>query len=141
MKTWPICLALLLAPATEPPMVGFDQLAGFDYQVGMALPQSVTKYDQQTVRLTGFMARETEGTGQVEFFLLINDACGCEGTPKLNEIVYCAMPEGETTEILPGTVTVTGTMFVGEQSEEGIVIGIYALDVDAIKGAGDARTP
>ncbi len=125
-------IGVLAAPPCDPVDVDFATLSNFDYVEGMKLPKAVTKYDEETVTISGFMAREDEGSGPVEFFLLINDACGCEGTPKLNEIVYCAMPEGETIEIQPGTVEVTGMLYVGEEKEDGFVVGIYSLDADSV---------
>lgn len=127
--------AALLGALTfgDPIEVGFTRLAGFEYQEGMELPAEVTELDGKTVRISGFMQAEDDGTGEVESFLLINDACGCQGTPKLNEIVFCDMPEGESTKILPGVVTVEGTLYVGEEKEDGVVLGIYFLDVEKVE--------
>lgn len=129
------CLGLGGPPggADDPIPTSFTTLAGFEFEPGMTLPAEVTDLDGKTVRLQGFMQAETDGATDVEFFLLINDACGCEGTPKLNEIVYCAMPENQTTKLLPGVVKVTGTLYVGEEKEGEDVVGIYYLDVDAIR--------
>ena len=65
--------------------------------------------------------------------MLINDSCGCQGTPKLNEIVYCAMPEETNTKVLPGVIKITGKLFVGEEKEGEDVVGIYYLDVEKIE--------
>jgi hypothetical protein len=130
----PCALALLgLGPSGDDPVaVGFAVLAGFDYVEGEPLPGEVTKLDQQKVKISGFMRREDGGSGPCEYFMLVNDACGCQGTPKLNEIVFCAMPEGETAEIAAAVVAITGTLYVGETKEDGVVVGIYDLDVDSI---------
>ena len=125
--------ALLLLAADDPLKVGFAKLAGFDYQEGMKLPKEVTDLDEKLVEIRGFMQRETPGSEPVNSFLLINDACGCNGTPKLNEIVFCTLPDGVTSEIKPGVVTVTGKLFVGEEKEDGVVIMIYQLDADTVK--------
>jgi hypothetical protein len=126
------CLAF--APlADEPIAVDFASLSDFEYVEGMQLPAHVTKLDKKRVRISGFMARENPGDGPVEYFLLINDACGCEGTPFLNEVLFCAMPEGERTEIRPGNSTVVGTLYVGEIEEDGYVVALYCLDVDRIE--------
>ena len=108
-------------------------LAGFDFKPGEALPQEVTDLDAKLVRIQGFMQPEIDGETDVETFLLINDACGCNGTPKLNEIVFCALPEGVTTDIKPGVITVTGKLYVGEQKEDDVVVALYTLDVDEVK--------
>ena len=124
---------LLLLAGDDPLKVGFAKLAGFDYQEGMTLPKEVTDLDEKVVEIRGFMQRETPGSEPVNSFLLINDACGCNGTPKLNEIVFCTLPDGVTTEIKPGVVTVTGKLFVGEEKEDGVVIMLYQLDADTVK--------
>ena len=125
--------ALVLLAADDPLKVGFAKLAGFDYQEGMKLPKEVTDLDEKLVEIRGFMQRETPGSEPVNSFLLINDACGCNGTPKLNEIVFCTLPDGVTSEIKPGVVTVTGKLYVGEEKEDGVVIMIYQLDADTVK--------
>lgn len=125
--------ALLLLAADDPLKVGFAKLAGFDYQEGMKLPKEVTDLDEKQVEIRGFMQRESPGSEPVNSFLLINDACGCNGTPKLNEIVFCTLPDGVTTDIKPGVVTVTGKLYVGEEKEDGVVIMIYQLDADTVK--------
>ena len=136
-------LLLVAGPAgpEDPVKVDFAALSGFDYEEGMELPAEVTAYNEKVVVVSGFMRREDEavlyGTGRedVEYFMLVNDSCGCEGTPKLNEIVFCAMPEGQTTEILPGIVEVTGTMYVGEEKEDDVVLALYTMDVDSISSS------
>jgi len=90
-------------------------------------------FDQEVVRISGFMQPEIEGEEEVEFFMIVDDACGCEGTPKLNEILFCAMPGGEATEVLSGSVTVEGTLHVGEQVVDGEVVALYSLDVDSVE--------
>ena len=128
-----LVLTLVFAPPAEPEKVTWGTLAGFDWKAGDKLPDDVTKWDKKEVSVSGYMRREDDGAGETEYFMLINDACGCQGTPKMNEIVFCTMPEGEPTEILPGLVTVTGTLYVGEVKEDGAVVALYQLDVDKIK--------
>ncbi|MFN6192805.1 MAG: DUF3299 domain-containing protein [Planctomycetota bacterium] len=125
--------ALLLLAADDPLKVGFAKLSGLDYQEGMTLPKEVTVLDEKVVEIRGFMQRESPGSEPVNSFLLINDACGCTGTPKLNEIVFCTLPDGVTTEVKPGVVTVTGKLYVGEEKEDGVVIMLYQLDADTVK--------
>lgn len=124
---------LLLLAAGDPTPVGFAVLAGFDWQEGMELPKEVTALDNKQVTIRGFMQREVPGSGPVNQFLLINDACGCNGTPKLNEIVFCTLPEGVTMDIKPGVVAVTGTFYVGETKEDDVVIMLYQMDADLVQ--------
>lgn len=134
MKLAPWFLGLLATvPGQDPVRTSFSVLASFDYVEGMKLPEEVTKMDGKLVTVGGFMMREVPGGGDVNQFLLINDACGCTGTPKMNEIVFCALPEGQKTEVKAGVVKVTGTLYVGEQKEDGVVLGIYFMDVDSIQ--------
>jgi hypothetical protein len=113
--------------------VNFQVLSNFDFEEGMELPTSVTKYHEKKVKVGGFMATEDGSDGEVEYFILVNDACGCEGTPMLNEMIFCAMPEGEKTTIKPGTVWVTGKLYVEEEIEEGVVVTLYTMEVDSVK--------
>ena len=132
-----LALTLLSAdsrdPQRDPPKVGFAVLAGFDYEEGNEPPKEVTKYHKKAVTVGGFMTTEDGSEGEVEFFILVNDACGCEGTPKLNELVFCAMPEGETITIKPGIAEVTGTLFVEEQKEDGVVVALYSMNVEKVE--------
>lgn len=128
-----VLTALLLLPASDPTPVGFAVLAGFEYKEGEALPKEVTALDGKLVTIRGFMLREVPGSGAVNQFLLINEACGCNGTPKLNEIVFCTLPDGVTMEVKPGVVTVTGTLYVGEAKEDGVVIMLYQMDADSVQ--------
>jgi hypothetical protein len=124
---------LLVLAAGDPTPVGFAVLAGFEWKEGTALPKEVTGLDNKQVTIRGFMQREVPGGGPVGQFLLINDACGCNGTPKLNEIVFCTLPDGVTMDIKPGVVTVTGTLYVGEAKEDGVVIMLYQMDADSVQ--------
>lgn len=129
----PLLLGLLACLAGDPTKVGFATLAGFDYQEGMKLPKDVTDLDEKVIEVRGFMQREVPGSGPVSSFMLVNDACGCNGTPKLNEVIFCTLPDGTTMDIKTVTVTVTGKLFVGEEKEDGVVIMIYQMDADSVQ--------
>ena len=131
-------LAVILLPSqpalsSEPEELNFGILAGFDYEEGMELPEEVSKLNGKQVSVSGFMATEDGSEGDVEYFIIINDACGCEGTPKMNEMIFCIMPEGETTKLKDGRVTVVGKFHVSEEMEEGVVVSLYGLEVDSVK--------
>lgn len=128
-----LLLAFAALPAGDPVKTSFSVLSSFLYKEGMTLPKEVTDLDEKVVTITGSMQREVPGSNPVEQFLLVNDACGCNGTPKLNEIVFCALPKGTTTEIKPGIVTVTGKLYVGEAKEDGVVVMLYQMDADSVK--------
>lgn len=113
--------------------IDFSALSDFEFRPGMKLPEHVTKLDKQKVRIAGFMMRDGPDNGPVSYFMLVSDSCGCEGTPFLNELMFCDLEVGQTTEIHPGIVTVEGTLFVGEVVEDGVVTSLYNLDVDKVE--------
>jgi hypothetical protein len=127
-----LLLPLLLLLGDEPKKTSFAVLGGYVWTEGMTLPKDVRALDNQQVDISGFMVREVPGSGPVSTFLLINDACGCNGTPKMNEIVYCALPEGTTMDVKPGIVHVVGKLYVGEQKEDGAVVALYSMDADSV---------
>jgi len=129
----PLLLGLLACLGNDPVAVGFGKLAGFDYAEGMTLPTEVSDLHEKVVTVRGFMRREVPGSGPMNAFLLVNDACGCTGTPKMNEIIFCTLPDGVTTDEKTGLVTVTGKLYVGEEKEEGVVIMLYQMDADSVK--------
>lgn len=124
--------ALCLLASDDPVSVGFATLAGFDYQEGMTLPKEVTDLDEKIVSVRGFMQREVPGSSPVNSFMLVNEACGCNGTPKMNEVIFCTLPDGVTMDIKPNVVTVTGKIYVGEEKEDGVVVSLYAMDADTV---------
>ena len=128
-----VLLPLLVLPMADPVKASFEELAGFEYAPGKPLPARVMAFDGKAVAISGFMQREVPGSGPVNEFLLVNSACNCNGTPKLNEIVFCTLPDGVTMDVLPGFVHVTGTMYVGEQKEDGEVVALYVMDADEVK--------
>ncbi len=128
-----LLLPLLPLPRQEPQKTSFEVLAGFTFEPGKPLPAKITALDGKDVTISGFMRREVPGGAPVNQFLLVNDACGCTGTPKLNEIVFCALPDGVSIDVLPGIAHVTGKLFVGEQREDGEVVAVYVLDADKVR--------
>ncbi len=130
----PLMLCLLTGSAwQEPQEVDFTILAEFTYTEGMTLPENIQALDGKMVKVHGFMSTEDGSTGEVTDFMMVNDACGCEGQPMLNEIIFCAMPEGETTKIQPGAVQVIGELHVGEEKEEDVVVALYWLGVESVQ--------
>ena len=132
-----LACALVFAPAfgpslQDPEAVDFATLSGFEYEEGKELPKDVRKLHKQKITLSGFMRREEPGSEPVEFFMLINDACGCNGLPMLNEVVFAAMPEGVTTKVSEAIVEVTGTLYVEVVKEDGYTVALYQMDVDKV---------
>ncbi|MEO0479895.1 MAG: DUF3299 domain-containing protein [Planctomycetota bacterium] len=134
--TWIAAAAISLLPSSstlvDPTEVDFATLSGFDFKQGMDLPSEITAYNGTEIKVSGFMATEDGSPGPVSEFLLINDACGCEGTPKINEVIFCYMADGSQVEIDPGVVSVTGTLDVGEEVDYGVVLSLYRMEVTQI---------
>jgi len=129
----PVLLCALAVLGSDPKKIGFATLAGFEFKEGMTLPQEVTDLDQKSVTISGFMQREVAGSDPVNQFLLVNEGCGCNGTPKMNEIVFCTLPAGVKMDLKPGVVSVTGTLYVGEEKEDGVVVMLYQMDADSVQ--------
>jgi hypothetical protein len=51
----------------------------------------------------------------------------------LNEIIFCMLPDGVTMDLKPGIVKVTGTLYIGEEKEDDIVIMLYQMDADTVR--------
>ncbi|MCA8957898.1 MAG: DUF3299 domain-containing protein [Planctomycetes bacterium] len=133
LATWTLlALTAAIAPVEDPVDTDFATLSGFDFKEGMTLPKDVSKLNGKKVKTSGFMTTEDGKDGEVEYFVLVNDACGCEGTPKINEMIFCAMPEGKKVKIKPGTVWITGTLSVGEEKEEGVVVSLYTMSIESV---------
>ncbi len=133
MLRLPVLLALLAVMADDPIKVGFATLASFEFKDGMTLPKEVTDLDEKLVTIRGFMQREVPGGGPVNQFMLVNESCGCNGTPKLPEVVFCTLPDGVTVDIKVSVATVTGKLFVGEVKEDGVVVMLYQMDADSVQ--------
>ena len=134
LRNLPLAGALLLAVPFGPRTVDFGLLASFEYREGMALPKGVTELDKKEVKVSGFMRGENGATEGLEFFMIVNEACGCAGEPKLNEVIYCAMPEGQKVNLSAAPVKVTGTMYVGEEKEGDYVTSLYRMEIQKIEG-------
>lgn len=132
-------------------MVGFDRLAGFQYEVkdeaGFArgtvaanqIPQAIQELDGREVGVRGFMLPLKVDGGLVKEFLLMRDqSMCCFGViPKINEWVAVTMTGRGVRALMDQPVTVFGTLRVGEIYEHGVLGGIYRMDGDELAGALD----
>ena len=124
---------LLSASSSDPTPVNFATLSNYTYEEGMKIPASVNKFHEKRITVSGFMKSEDGSPGEFEYFVLVNDACGCEGIPMLNEMIFCAMPEGELAKIKPGSATITGTLYIEEEIEDGIVLSLYTMSAESVE--------
>ena len=119
------------APGEKAIEVDFSVLAGFQYKEGMTLPAEITKLNGKLVRIVGFLRNEEQQNSCHEFWL-VNQNCDCQGSPKMNEWVFCTMPEGKTVDLGDEPGVVTGRLEVGEQKEDEFVVSIYRLEVQKV---------
>lgn len=134
--------------------VGFDVLAGFEYQVtddfllieegssvvvaGPEIPGRVRELDGRSVAVTGYMLPlKVVGKDAVEEFLLLrSQALCCYGAvPEVNEWISVRMPNTPAKSLMDRPVTVKGTLQVGEMREEGYLVGIYDMVGDSVEVA------
>lgn len=134
--------------------VGFDVLAGFEYQVtdefllieegasvvvaGPEIPGRVRQLDGRSVAVTGYMLPlKVVGKDAVEEFLLLrSQALCCYGAvPEVNEWISVRMPSEPAKSLMDRPVTVKGTLQVGEMREEGYLVGIYDMVGESVEVA------
>lgn len=109
--------------------VSLQKLMNIDWNPGDKVPEEISAYDGQTVKITGFMRNGTTEGGS--WFDLIDDACGC-GTGKIQHFVRVTLENGTTT-FSPAELTLTGTLEVSEkEDEDGFVESLYRLKIDRL---------
>jgi len=138
--------------AVSPRPVGFDLLGDFevvlprviedeqglfvhaDTPVLHHLPPAVRALDGKRVNVSGFMQPITLNKGKVDEFLLLRDrdTCCFGGTPRVNHWIGVKMTTGATAARLGRPVSVTGRLAVREIRVEGVVVGLYTLEAEAV---------
>lgn len=136
-------------PKTAYPLVGFDQLASYTFEVSDELmgpvtnnveaiaarsngqiPESIKAFNQRAAAIRGFMLPLKVESGLVTELLIMKDqSMCCYGvTPKINEWVSVKMTEKGVKPIMDQPVTLFGRLHIGETRENGYLIGIYRMD-------------
>ena len=138
-------------------VVGFDRLAGFNYDVPddspattnapakavpppkEQIPLTVKAFDKQRVALKGFMLPlKVEGGLITELLIMRDQSMCCYGTvPKINEWVSVKMTGKGVKPIMDQAVTLYGKLHVGEIRENGYLVGIYQMDGERVAGPLD----
>jgi hypothetical protein len=134
--------------------VGFDLLAGFNYEmpdesVGSTnapakpakeqIPLDIKKLDKQRVALRGFMLPlKVEGGLITELLIMRDQSMCCYGTvPKINEWVSVKMMGKGVKPVMDQAITLYGALKVGEMYENGYLVGIYAMEGEKMAGPLD----
>ena len=98
------------------------------------LPELIKALNEKAVALTGFMlpTRTQDGLAS-EFLLLRNQSACCYGTmPRINEWVIVEASGKGVKSVMDVPVTALGKFHVGEQRDNGHLLGIYRLDCDRL---------
>lgn len=128
-----VALALALVPADDPVPVDFATLSDFDYEPGMELPEEVRRLDGSKVRVSGFIRTEDGRTDDISVFWLVNQNCDCQGTPRINELILCTMPDGETISNDDSLIEATGLFEAAEQRKDDYVVSLYRMRVRSVR--------
>jgi hypothetical protein len=126
---------------------GFEKLSGFlasvvyeaansnspvyEPRLATAVPDNIKALDGKKVSVPGFMLPLQVQEGRVtEFILLKNQMMCCYGKPPaINEWIHVKIPAG-TKPAMDQTITISGTLHVGEYKENNSLLGLYRLDAD-----------
>jgi hypothetical protein len=160
--TAPAAVDVSAAPAAEAKdgdylTVGFDKLAGFEYEMPdetnvsatnappgepvarEQIPTDIKALNAKRVALKGFMLPlKVEGGLITELLVMRDQSMCCFGTvPKINEWVSVKMVGKGVKPIMDQAVTIYGALKVGEMYESGYLVGIYALDGERMSGPLD----
>jgi len=138
--------------AGDYPMVGFDKLAAFKYEVpdegkkaadpkktDEQIPEAVKAFNGKRVSLKGFMLPlKVEGGKVTEMLIMRDQSMCCYGAvPKINEWVSVRMVGGGVKPIMDQAITMYGKLHVGEMRENGYLVGIYHMDGERIDGPAE----
>lgn len=136
--------------------IGFDRLAGFPFEVTDAIvdatrdpkgasaatrqqiPPAVLALDGAKAAIRGFLIPLRMEDGRAVEFLLMRDQnlCCFGKVPNLHEWISVAAPRLAVKPDMDRPITVLGTLRVGEQRENGYLVGIYRLDADKVIAPG-----
>jgi hypothetical protein len=135
------------------PLVGFDRLAGYTFEVtddlmgpvtnnveviasksNGQIPESVRAWNRKLATIKGFMLPlKVEGGLVTELLIMKDQSMCCYGvTPKINEWVSVKMTEKGVKPIMDQPVTLFGKLHIGEMRENGYLIGIYRMDGEGV---------
>lgn len=139
-----------IAPATRPSMtqrtphaelapgqiceMSIRELGNFTYDG--AIPDDVRRLSGARVRLSGYMMPLTESARVRQFDLVPSVASCCFNQPPgVEHIVRVTCDRGTAIEYSPDVVVVEGTLTVGEQREDGVVVSLYQVQATKVTPA------
>jgi hypothetical protein len=153
--TAPLAMSMPLpewsADDDELPMVGFDLLAGYDYEgnaaaLGLdgsseasAIPEPIRALDGRHVAIKGFMLPLRLQGGLVTELLLMRDqSLCCFGViPRMNDWVGVTMAAPGVRALMDQPVIIYGRLHVGEIYDNGLLTRIYHMEGEELLDALD----
>jgi hypothetical protein len=113
-------------------------LGNFNYDTtGGVIPEDVRRLSGSRVRLSGYMMPLTEATKVRQFDLMPSlSSCCFNQPPGVEHVVRVTCDRGAAIEYSPDVVVVEGTLTVGEQREDGIVVSLYQVQATKVTPQG-----
>ncbi len=119
--------------------ITWNQLGGFPWREGAALPPEVEALDGRDVGIFGFMLTLGEGDRLSEL-VLVESLWGCcfGSVPDVNQTILVRLDPSTTAEYSAAPTLVTGRLEVGEAREAGFVTSLYRLQGARLHPVADA---
>jgi len=99
------------------------------------VPQQWRDLDGKKLSLIGEIYAPTEASDQIHRFELVYSIAKCcfGGPPKVQERVFCAVPNNGTIQRPDGFANVKGTVHVKVKKDGNVVTSVYQLDVESVE--------
>ncbi len=133
--------------------LGFDKLSSFPYELVDAgtgateeeiaarlkrevVPEWVKKYDNQRVRLTGYMMPLQMVKGRAKKFVMMRDVNTCcyGAVPNMNDYLVVSMAGDGVEAIQDVPVGLVGVFRIDHRYEDGYVVSLFAMDGEKFLG-------
>ena len=122
--------------------ITWNQLGGFPWREGTALPPEVQALDGRNVGIFGFMLTLGEGDRLSEI-VLVESLWGCcfGSVPEVNQTLLVRLDPSSHAEYSAAPTLVTGRLEVGEAREAGFVTSVYRIQDAALHPVDEAAAP
>jgi len=102
------------------------------------VPAKWRELDGKKLVLEGEIYAPNEASDEIHRFELVYNIQKCcfNGPPKVQERVFCIVPDGKTAQYVSGTARVKGTLHINVKSDMGKINALYVLDVHSVEPAG-----